>query len=211
MEPAPRQKAPQISPIFKADTVRLHVSREKDGKLRLGYAGMGRYEGRSAGRLRASLAGGWKGETYPPNKAMTPLKKLRPPSGPPLVFSSYGCRSRASNRAFFVLVFGVALPVTPPTVMRNGSRTNVGASTCLSSGPTSMEPGGGSACRQTACQPTKDEPPCNANTGFPAACRLGQQRRRRLGRGTYVAAERNDPDVLADERLPFAALAGADL
>jgi hypothetical protein len=28
--PAPRQKAPQISPIFKADTVRLHVSREKE-------------------------------------------------------------------------------------------------------------------------------------------------------------------------------------
>jgi hypothetical protein len=39
----------EISPIFKADTVRLHGSREKDGKLRLGCAGMGRYEGRSAG------------------------------------------------------------------------------------------------------------------------------------------------------------------
>jgi hypothetical protein len=37
--PAPLQKTPQISPIFKADTVRLHVSREKDGKLRLVYAG----------------------------------------------------------------------------------------------------------------------------------------------------------------------------
>jgi hypothetical protein len=39
MLPAPRQKLPEISPIFKADTVRLHVSREKDGKLRLVYAG----------------------------------------------------------------------------------------------------------------------------------------------------------------------------
>ena len=39
MLPAPRQKAPQISPIFKADTVRLHVSREKDWKLRLVDAG----------------------------------------------------------------------------------------------------------------------------------------------------------------------------
>ena len=28
MLPAPRQKLPEISPIFKADTVRLHVSRE---------------------------------------------------------------------------------------------------------------------------------------------------------------------------------------
>jgi hypothetical protein len=27
----------------------------------------------------------------------------------------------------------------------------------------------------------------------------------------YVAAERNDPDVLTDERLPFVALAEADL
>jgi hypothetical protein len=48
MLPAPRQKQPQISPIFISDKVTLHVSREKDGKLRLGYAGMGRYEGRSA-------------------------------------------------------------------------------------------------------------------------------------------------------------------
>jgi hypothetical protein len=36
---APRQKQPPISPIFKADTVRLHVSREKDRKLRLVDAG----------------------------------------------------------------------------------------------------------------------------------------------------------------------------
>jgi hypothetical protein len=31
MAPTPLQKTPQISPILKADTVRLHVSREKDG------------------------------------------------------------------------------------------------------------------------------------------------------------------------------------
>ena len=30
----PLQKTPQISPIFKSDSVTLHVSREKDGKLR---------------------------------------------------------------------------------------------------------------------------------------------------------------------------------
>jgi hypothetical protein len=40
--------------------------------------------------------------------------------------------------------------------------------------------------------------------GWPAGHAL-------LGRGTYVAAERNDPDVLTDERLPFVALAEADL
>jgi hypothetical protein len=42
----------------------------------------------------------------------------------------------------------------------------------------------------------------------------GRSRRRAagypvLGRGNYVAAERNDPDVFADERLPFATLAEA--
>jgi hypothetical protein len=51
-------------------------------------------------------------------EAMTPLRKLGPPSGP-LGFSSYRCRSRASNPAFFVLVFEVAC-VTAPSVMRNG-------------------------------------------------------------------------------------------
>jgi hypothetical protein len=30
MLPAPRRKLPGISPILKADTVRLHVSREKE-------------------------------------------------------------------------------------------------------------------------------------------------------------------------------------
>src|SRR6266404_9693609 len=52
--PAPRQKLPEISPTFKADAVRLHVSREKDKEIALGRSRMGRYEGRSAGRLRAS-------------------------------------------------------------------------------------------------------------------------------------------------------------
>jgi hypothetical protein len=44
----PRQKQPQISPIFKADTVRLHVSREKDKEIALGRCRMRRCEGRSA-------------------------------------------------------------------------------------------------------------------------------------------------------------------
>jgi hypothetical protein len=44
---------------------------EKDRKLRLGYAGMGRYEGRSAGRLRASSQGirtPWQGGAMTPRK-----------------------------------------------------------------------------------------------------------------------------------------------
>ena len=65
MLPAPRQKAPQISPIFISDKVTLHVSREKDGKLRLVYAG---WDDAKVFSLTAAgkLAGGWKGETYPP-------------------------------------------------------------------------------------------------------------------------------------------------
>src|SRR5262245_64875016 len=90
MLPAPRQKQPQISPILISDKVTLHVSREKDGKLRLGYAGIRRCEGRSAGRLRASSQGvkgwilpPWQGERDdPPSKTRTPL---RPPPG----FSSH--------------------------------------------------------------------------------------------------------------------------
>jgi hypothetical protein len=39
MRPAPREKPPQISPIFISDMVTLHVSREKDGKLHLVDAG----------------------------------------------------------------------------------------------------------------------------------------------------------------------------
>ena len=39
MLPAPCQKQPQISPIFISDKVTLHASWEKDGKLRLVYAG----------------------------------------------------------------------------------------------------------------------------------------------------------------------------
>ena len=35
----PQAAATAISPIFKADSASLHVSREKDGKLRLVYAG----------------------------------------------------------------------------------------------------------------------------------------------------------------------------
>jgi hypothetical protein len=39
MSHTPREKPPQISPIFISDKVTLRVSREKDGKWRLVYAG----------------------------------------------------------------------------------------------------------------------------------------------------------------------------
>jgi hypothetical protein len=64
MLPAPCQKQPQISPIFISDKVTLHVSGEKDGKLRLGYAGVGTIR-RSFSRTAAGkLAGG--GRVLPP-------------------------------------------------------------------------------------------------------------------------------------------------
>jgi hypothetical protein len=44
MQPAPRQKPLQISPIFISDKVTLHVSREKDGKSGLLYAQIGRFQ-----------------------------------------------------------------------------------------------------------------------------------------------------------------------
>ena len=85
--PAPRQKLPEISPTFKADAVRLHVSREKDKEIALGRSRMGRYEGRSAGRLRASSQGGGRAKPTPHRGSDDPpLKKLRPPSGPPGFF-----------------------------------------------------------------------------------------------------------------------------
>ncbi len=87
MLPAPRQKQPQISPIFISDKVTLHGSREKDGKLRPSYAGMGRYEGRSAGRSAGKLAGAER--VVPTSRregAMTPLSKTRTPLRPPSFF-----------------------------------------------------------------------------------------------------------------------------
>jgi hypothetical protein len=48
--PAPRQKRPQISPIFISDKVRLHVLRKKDGKSGLLYAQIGRFQNRPASR-----------------------------------------------------------------------------------------------------------------------------------------------------------------
>jgi hypothetical protein len=57
----------------------------------------------------------WKRGSYPrQGGAMPPLRKLGPPLRPPWFFTSYRCRSRASNRAFFALVFEVALRVTAP-------------------------------------------------------------------------------------------------
>jgi hypothetical protein len=61
---------------------------------------------------------------------MTPPSKTRTPSGPPLFFQLQVRRLRASNREVFALVFEIALRVTTPSVMRNGSpREKVGAST----------------------------------------------------------------------------------
>jgi hypothetical protein len=83
---SPPSETPRDLADFQNRHTRLHVSREKDGKLRLG-AGMGRYEGRSAGRLRASSQG-WNAGSEPPGRGSDdpPLQKLGPPSGPPGFF-----------------------------------------------------------------------------------------------------------------------------
>jgi hypothetical protein len=87
----------------------------KGREMAPGLRRMARYEGRSAGRGRASSRGvkGWilppgRGERGPPSKTRTALRS-------PLVFPARVCRSRASNRAFFALVFEVALRVTDVT------------------------------------------------------------------------------------------------
>jgi hypothetical protein len=69
---------------------------------------------RSFSRTAAGKLAGGGGRADPTprrGEAVTPRSKSRPPPAP-LVFSRYGCRSRASNRAFFALVFEVALGVT---------------------------------------------------------------------------------------------------
>ena len=96
---------------------------------------MGRYEGRSAGRLRVSSQGGGRADPTPwQGGAMTPPSKTRTPLRSPCFFQ-LRCRSRASNRAFFALIFQVALRVTAPPLYVTGPRKKVGASTCSSSGP----------------------------------------------------------------------------
>ena len=86
MLPAPRQKLPEISPIFKADTVRLHVSREKDGKLRVVYAGWDDtkvVQPDGCGQARRGVEG-W---ILPPaGGAITPPSKTRTPLRPPRFF-----------------------------------------------------------------------------------------------------------------------------
>src|ERR1700745_3751291 len=80
---APRQKQPQISPIFKADTVRLHVSREKDWKLRLVDAGWDDakvVQPGGCGQARRGVEGG----SYPlAREARLPPSKIETPQGPP--------------------------------------------------------------------------------------------------------------------------------
>jgi hypothetical protein len=105
MIPAPRQKLPEISPIFISDKVTLHVSREKDGKLRFVYAGWDDakvVQPNGYGQARRGV----EGRNLPPTGgAMTPPQKTKTPPPAPLVFSRHRCRSLASNRAFFAIVF----------------------------------------------------------------------------------------------------------
>jgi hypothetical protein len=81
MRPAPRQKPPQISPIFISDKVTPHVSREKDGKFRLVCAGWDDakvVQPDGCGQARRGVEGGSYplagGSDDPPSKTRTPLR-----------------------------------------------------------------------------------------------------------------------------------------
>jgi hypothetical protein len=85
MRPTPLAQKLRIAPIFIADKVSLTVSREKDGKLRIVYAGWDDYERRSAdgcGQARRGVE--WR--ILPPaaREAVTPLVKIETPGGPPI-------------------------------------------------------------------------------------------------------------------------------
>ena len=73
------QKLP-IAPIFIADSVSLAVSREKDGKLRIVYAGWDNanvVQPDGYGQAR----GGWEADLTPlPRGSTDPPEKLGPPS-----------------------------------------------------------------------------------------------------------------------------------
>ena len=64
LRPAPRQKLPEISPIFKADTVRLYVSREKEGNWTWSMPD-GTIRRSFTRTVAGKLAGGWEGGCYP--------------------------------------------------------------------------------------------------------------------------------------------------
>jgi hypothetical protein len=112
--PAPREKPPQISPIFISDKVTLHVSREKDKEIALVDAGWDDTKvvhPNGCGQARGTSQRGF----YPrQGGAMTPLRKLRTPPPTPLVFHQLQVPLTCIQRAFFALVFEVALHVTAP-------------------------------------------------------------------------------------------------
>ena len=76
MRPAPRPKSPQISPIPIAEKITLHVSREKDGKLRMVYAGWD-----NANVVQPDGSQRMERRIYPPSpgEALTPSLKTRTP------------------------------------------------------------------------------------------------------------------------------------
>src|ERR1700758_2204059 len=58
----------------------------KGREIALGRCRMGRYEGRSAGRLRASSQGGGRAKPTPHRGSDDPPQKTKTPLRPPLVF-----------------------------------------------------------------------------------------------------------------------------
>jgi hypothetical protein len=103
--PAPREKPPQISPIFISDKVTLHVSREKDGKLH--WSTPDGTIRRSFTRTVAGKLTGRRSVASTPRQggAMTPPSKTRTPPPTPLVFHQLQVPLTCIQRAFFALAF----------------------------------------------------------------------------------------------------------
>jgi len=68
----------------------------------------------------ASSRGGVEVDPPPAQGSRDPPGQNRDPRGPTPFLSGHRCRSRASTRPFFAVVFDHSLRVTAPSVMRNG-------------------------------------------------------------------------------------------
>ena len=89
------------APIFIADSVSLAVSREKDGKLRIVYAGWDNANVVQPGGYGQARSG-WSGESIPlPGEALTPPPKNEDPPPDPPGFSPARVALTASDRALF--------------------------------------------------------------------------------------------------------------
>jgi hypothetical protein len=106
MTPTPQRKTVQISPILISDKVTLHVSREKDGKLRFVYAGWDDANVVQAGGCGQARTG-VEGRILPSGRGSDdpPPAKTRTPSDPPPFHQPEVALTCIEPCIFFSLVF----------------------------------------------------------------------------------------------------------